>query len=286
MQKAAAQLSLAAAATSAAGPEVASVRSWGRLAGFAFGLGVQALFVVTVVYLYAFLRWGVAAPDAAWITTDLLLALQFAVPHSVLLHPWFRSLFKRRFPAELHGAFFCLWTCLSLLLLFGCWRSSAGVLWELEGLPATVMVSCFHGSWAALLYSISLTGLGYQTGLTQWSHWYRGVPAARREFQARSLYRLLRHPVYLSFLGLIWFTPVMTFDHAVLTGVWTIYIFIGSILKDERLRYYLGESYAGYMSQVAGYPGIFMGPLGRRARQRQPVAAELSTDVSRAARAA
>jgi hypothetical protein len=97
---------------------------------------------------------------------------------------------------------------------------------------------------------------------------------------------LLRHPVYLSFLGLIWFTPVMTFDHAVLTGIWTVYIFIGSILKDERLRYYLGESYAGYMSQVAGYPGIFIGPLGRRALQRQPAAADLPTDVSGAARAA
>lgn len=284
--KATAQLCLAASATSAPSPEVATVQSWGRLSGFAFGLGVQALFVVTVVYLYAFLRWGVAAPNENWIATDLLLALQFAVPHSVLLHPWFRSLFKRRFPADLHGAFFCLWTCVSLLLLFGCWQSSAGVLWELEGMAATVMVGCFHFSWAALLYSISLTGLGYQTGLTQWSHWYRGVPAPRRGFQARSLYRLLRHPVYLSFLGLIWFTPVMSFDHAVLTGIWTVYIFIGSILKDERLRYYLGESYAGYMSQVAGYPGIFIGPLGRRALQRQPAAADLPTDVSGAARAA
>lgn len=284
--KATAQLCLAASATSAPSPEVATVGSWGRLAGFAFGLGVQALFVVTVVYLYSFLRWGVAAADDAWIATDLLLALQFAVPHSVLLHPWFRSFFKRRFPGDLHGAFFCLWTCLSLLLLFGCWQSSAGVLWELEGMAATVMVGGFHFSWAALLYSISLTGLGYQTGLTQWSYWYRGLPAVRREFQARSLYRFLRHPVYLSFLGLIWFTPVMTFDHALLTGIWTVYIFIGSILKDERLRYYLGESYAGYMSQVAGYPGMFIGPLGRRALQRQPAAAELPGDVSKAARAA
>ena len=72
--KATSQLCLAASARSAPSPEVATVQSWGRLSGFAFGLGVQALFVVTVVYLYAFLRWGVAAPNENWIATDLLLA--------------------------------------------------------------------------------------------------------------------------------------------------------------------------------------------------------------------
>ncbi|MFM7057103.1 MAG: hypothetical protein ACKO2P_09305 [Planctomycetota bacterium] len=275
------------AATSVGGVETDSGRRWRRLSGFAFGLGVQALFVVTVVDLYAFLRWGVAVPDADWLRTDLLLALQFAVPHSVLLHPRFRSLFKRWCPAELHGVFFCLCTCLSLLLLFAGWRSSEGVVWELEGVAATAVVSCFHLSWAALLYSISLTGLGYQTGLTQWTHWYRGTSVGRREFRAVSLYRVLRHPVYLSFLGLIWFTPVMTFDHALLTGIWTIYIFIGSILKDDRLRYYLGDSYANYMSQVAGYPGMVFGPLGRRGPPRPSAAVDgqnhVSSGASRAA---
>ena len=261
------------------------VEGWGRLAGFTFGLGVQALFVVTVVYLYSYLRWGVTASGEHWIWTDLLLALQFAIPHSVLLRPRFRSLFKRWFPGELHGAFFCLCTCLSLLLLFGCWKSSPRVLWELDGWAAAVMTGCFHLSWAVLLYSINLTGLGYQTGLTQWRQWYLGQTAGRREFQARSLYRCLRHPVYLSFLGLIWFTPVMTFDHAMLTGVWTLYIFAGSILKDQRLLYYLGNSYADYMSQVAGYPGMLFGPLGRRPGQ-QSAAGDTQCDRSRSVKAA
>jgi hypothetical protein len=55
----------------------------------------------------------------------------------------------------------------------------------------------------------------------------------------------------------------MTFDHALLTGVWTIYIFVGSSLKDHRLEFYLGSSYRDYATRVAGYPGIFLGPLAR-----------------------
>ena len=249
--------------------------SWGRLAGFTFGLGVQALFVVTVVYLYAFLRWGAMASAADWFWIDLLLALQFVIPHSILLHPRFRDIFRRWFPSEFHGAFFCLATCASLLLMFGCWRTAPSIIWELDGTAGAVVLGCFHLSWAALLYSISLTGLGYQTGLTQWKSWYQGVKQGRREFRAQSLYRVLRHPVYLSFLGLIWFTPVMTADHGVLTVVWTAYIFAGSILKDERLLYYLGDSYAEYMSRVAGYPGILAGPLGRRPLpEARPAASE------------
>lgn len=235
-----------------------------RLSGVVFGIATQALFAITVVYLFAFLRYGVVAPGPGWWWQDSLLALQFAIPHSILLHPRFRTLFRRWFPGEMHGAFFCVSTCLSLLVMFRYWKTAPSVLWELTGWHEALMLCGFYGSWAGLLYSISLTGLGYQTGWTQWVHWYRRQALPRRDFQERSLYRVLRHPVYLSFLGLIWFTPVMTADHAVLTGIWTAYIFGGSILKDRRLLYYLGDSYAAYMTRVAGYPGIFFGPLGKR----------------------
>jgi protein-S-isoprenylcysteine O-methyltransferase Ste14 len=77
-----------------------------------------------------------------------------------------------------------------------------------------------------------------------------------------SLYRFLRHPIYLSFLGLIWFTPRMSLDHVLLTGVWTAYIFIGSYLKDERLAFYVGSPYREYQTRVPGYP-LFFGALGR-----------------------
>jgi methanethiol S-methyltransferase len=116
----------------------------------------------------------------------------------------------------------------------------------------------------ALFYSLSLTGLGWQTGWTPWIHWLRGVAPPKRKFEPCGVYRMLRHPVYLSFLGLIWFTPTMTLDHAVLTAVWTTYIFYGSYLKDERLAFYLGDVYRHYQERVAGYPGVCWGPLGKR----------------------
>lgn len=171
------------AAVGTAGSAASVPRTWRHLAGVAFGVGTQALFALTVVLLFSFLRYGISRPASGWLWTDLLLALQFAVPHSVLLHPRFRDLFRRWFPAEMHGAFFCVCTCLGLLLIFGFWQSTDQVLWDLTGLPAGLMLAGFYGSWIALLYSISLTGLGYQTGWTQWLHWYRGQRAAADRFR-------------------------------------------------------------------------------------------------------
>jgi protein-S-isoprenylcysteine O-methyltransferase Ste14 len=171
------------------------------------------------------------------------------------------------FPSQLYGCLFCLVTSVSLLLLVAGWQGSSDILWEATGAMQGAVRLGFYFSWLLMFYGMSLNGFGYQTGLTPWWHWLRQTPVPPRAFQPRSLYRLLRHPVYLSFLGLIWFTPRMTLDHAVLTGLWTAYVFLGSYFKDERLAFYYGERYREYQARVPGYP-FFPGVLGIRASLR------------------
>ncbi len=245
-----------------------AIPSTARLGGFIAGIGTQAFFAFTVVGLFSFLRYGVADSAQPWLLTDSLLALQFAIPHSIILHPKTRKFLRPWISPEYHGLFFCFCTCISLQLMFAFWQDSPVLIWDFKGVAADLMLVGFYGSWVALLYSISLTGFGYQTGWTQWLHWYRGEKMPRRDFVTRSVYQWLRHPVYLGFLGLIWFTPTMSADRAVLTGIWTVYVGVGSVLKDQRLLFYLGDSYASYMQKVAGYPMMFAGPLARRRTSR------------------
>lgn len=237
---------------------------WRRALGITFGLGTQVLFVYTVWHLFWFLRDGGGSPTRGSLAVDALLALQYAVPHSILLLPSTRKFITRYLDRAFYGSLYATLTCLGLLVVFHWWHRSPGVVWQLDGPAATLVRTCFYASWAALFYSLWLTGLGYQTGLTQWWYWLRRQPLPRRDFAERGAYRWLRHPIYLSFLGLIWFTPTMTLDHAVLTGLWTVYIFVGSYLKDERLIFYLGDTYREYASRVSGYPLVGLGPLGRR----------------------
>jgi len=254
-----------------------------RACGILFGVATQALFAVTVWHLVRFLAGSaprvaaaaVTATDVRAAVVDGLLAAFFAVPHSVLLLPAVRGrLVKAGIGGPFYGCFFCVVTCVTLLVTILCWQPSAVVVWRWPGTLGTAVRSGFVASWGALLYSLHLTGLGWQTGFTPWWRWVRRQPPPQREFAERGAYRVLRHPVYLSFLGLVWLAPVVTLDRAVLMAVWTVFILVGSTLKDRRLRFFIGDEYRSYMARVPGYPGMPAGPLARvPSAERPPLAA-------------
>jgi protein-S-isoprenylcysteine O-methyltransferase Ste14 len=225
-----------------------------RLLGIGFGLFTQALFLATLVPLYFFLRNDFSAAPEGSLWIDAGLALCFAVPHSILLYPGTRKFVTQWLPSELYGCLFCLVTCGSLLAQIALWRGSETVVWAWPASLQPAVHWAFVGCWGLLVYALSLTGLQYQTGIGPWWRWVRGQTLPRRQFTPRGLYRLIRHPAYLAFLGLVWFTPVLTADRVVLMAVWTGYVFVGSYLKDRRLAGVLGEPYLAYVDAVPAYP--------------------------------
>lgn len=234
-----------------------------RAVGVFFGLANQVLFLATVWYLFWFLRESATPREGARLGWDVLLALQFCVIHSWLLHPAARRRIERFIAPAFYGTFFSAATCLSLLVTIGGWQTSSHVALRAEGAAAGLIVVAFYLSWLALFASLRLTGFGYQTGWTTFLAWWRGERPARRVFEPQGAYRWMRHPVYFSFLGLLWFTPVVSVDRFALIVIWTAYIGVGSYLKDQRLVYYLGDTYRAYQAQVPGYPWIAFGPWGR-----------------------
>ena len=249
-----------------------------RVAGIAFGFANQILFLITVWFLFWFLKDGsLSEYHLHWFSVDAALAILFAVTHSAMLYPSIRRRLSQWIPREFYDSFFCVVTCLCLLVLFVFWRSSDLVIWRTSGVVADAIRFGFYGSWAMLFYSLWLTGLGYQNGWTPFYHWLRHRPQPKREFKPRGAYLLIRHPVYLSFLGLLWFSPQMTLDRFSLTLIWTAYIFYGSFLKDQRLAYFIGAPYLEYSAKVAGYPFVFWGPLARKPQKPAPSQSPLTS---------
>jgi protein-S-isoprenylcysteine O-methyltransferase Ste14 len=237
-----------------------------RLFWIGAGVGAHVLLAVTVCFLFPFLMDGRGAADAPvapwWWGIDTLLALQFGLSHSLLLLPPVRGRLERVIPRPLYGCVFTAMTCLSLLLVILAWRSSGTIVYRLEGGADTAMRSAYCLSWCALLYTLGLTGYGWQTGWTPFWAWLRGRAAPPRRFTIHGAYHWLRHPVYLVFLSQVWLTPAMTLDRLLLSSVFTVYILMGSYLKDRRLVFYLGDTYRDYQARVPGYP-LMVGPLGR-----------------------
>src|SRR5690242_3847497 len=108
--------------------------SWMQRAfGIAFGVFAQLLFLPTVWSLYWFLKGpdGCIEQDGLWI--DAILALQFAIPHSALLLPQVRKILNRWIPSALYGSFFCIATCLNLLVTILGWHTSTKTAWQFVG---------------------------------------------------------------------------------------------------------------------------------------------------------
>ncbi|HEX3654448.1 MAG TPA: hypothetical protein VHV55_01505 [Pirellulales bacterium] len=245
-----------------------------RFLGIAVGLLVQVLFVVASYYTYIFLLGTSPRAGHAALAWDALLALQFCVIHSVLLWPSIRKRLERIIAPAFYGLFFCTTTCLTLLLAISQWQVGDWAIWQLAGWPRLAVQTLYLGCWGTLFFSLWCSGFGYHTGWLPWWYWVKRQPIPRRPFKPRGAFAVMRHPGYLSFFGLAWFTADMTIDRAVLTGLWTVYIFGGSMLKDWRLTHYMGNTYRQYQAKVPGYPGMFFGPLGRRKFPNMPLQPE------------
>jgi len=239
-----------------------------RALGVCYGFATQLLFFYTVWYLFWFMRDGASngvIGDPYLVNTGL--AILFALTHSVMLVPKCRRWLSRWISSAFYDSTFCVATCMSLLILFAYWQTSLVVVWDMHGMAFEVIRGSFYLSWVALVYSLALTGLGHQTGWTPFYYWLLKRKMPPRQFKPRGAYRLIRHPVYLSFLGLLWSVPLMSLDRFVLCLIWTTYIFYGSFLKDRRLIHFIGEPYRAYQEAVVGYPLMFFGPLAKRKRQ-------------------
>ena len=224
-----------------------------RWLGIATGIVVQILFAVTSYYNYVFLKGTPPRPGHGALAWDALLAIQFGVIHSLLLWPGMRKWLGQFIAPAFYGLFFCTAACLTLALTMSQWQVGDWAVWQLTGWPRLIVQGLYLGCWGTLFYSLCCSGFGYHTGWLPWWYWVQRKPIPRRPFNPRGAFSVIRHPGYMSFLGLTWFTPDMTIDRAVLVAIWTVYIFLGSRLKDFRLQYYLGNTFDEYRSRVPAY---------------------------------
>lgn len=92
------------------------------------------------------------------------------------------------------------------------------------------------------------TGAGSFLGLRQLVS--PGEAAAPR-LVVTGLYRFARHPLYTAGLVFIWATPVMNTNLLALYAGLTVYIFLGTLHEEYRLRRELGEAYRAYQRSTS-----------------------------------
>jgi len=245
----------------------------GRILSVSYGIAAYAAFLVTILYAIGFVGdWlvpksidtGVPAPLATAIVVNLALLGLFAAQHSVMARPAFKRWWTRFVPTALERSTYVLLASLALMLLFWQWQPLPQTVWNVEGPAARALLLGVCGlGWVTAFVSTFLIHHFELLGVRQVfaARANRQLPAPR--FKTPSLYRYVRHPLYLGFLLAFWATPHMSAGHLLFALAISGYVLLGIQLEERDLIELFGNQYRRYRQRVNM---LLPGPERRAAR--------------------
>lgn len=230
-----------------------------RIAFFIYGLVCYLIFLAFVFpYAVGFLgNFGVptsldSVARQPWqfaLTIDFLLLGTFALQHSVMARPWFKTWWTRYIPREIERSTYVLFSNVAMVLIFTFWQPLGVEVWRISGVAKYAIYAVYGLGWATILYSTFLINHFDLFGLRQvWLN-LRGIPYTPLPFREPSLYRYVRHPLYVGWILVFWFTPMMTASHLVFAVTTTAYILIAIQFEERDLSSAL-DGYRAYRRRV------------------------------------
>ncbi len=248
-----------------------------RLLILGFGVTSYGIFLVTFLYLIAFLANLQTTPLAdAWpalrtlvplsvdagregtpllaaLAIDLGLVALFGLQHSAMARSGFKQWLTRRLPASAERSVYVLSASAVLALLLWQWRPLTQLtLWQAtSGAAVALAWTVFAAGFGLVLTSTFLINHFNLFGLQQVWMQFVGRKAQDPSFRTPLFYKLVRHPLYLGFLLAFWAAPTMTVGHLLFAGVTTAYILIAIVLEERDLIDLFGDEYKRYRERVS-----------------------------------
>jgi len=187
----------------------------------------------------------------------LLAVLAFGVIHSVLAGNAARAAFRRQFGERAyHGLYRLVYNAiavvtaapLALLLVVLPGRE----LWRSEGTLLAAALAVQLIGVCGFLIALLQVDMGRFIGLSQLRAYVMGaaLPLPPEPLQQSGLYGLVRHPLYLFSLLVMWPMPVMTDTLLMFNLAATAYLLVGSRLEEKRLVALFGQEYVDYRRRV------------------------------------
>lgn len=230
-----------------------------RVLIFLYGIGSYGLFFLTFLYSIGFLGnfWVPRSIDSAPTTDlgsavliDLALLTVFAVQHSGMARPAFKRWITRFIAPSIERSTYVLTSTIAMAAMMWFWQPLGGAIWTVEAQELVYALYGLYGtSWVLLLYATFAINHFDLLGLRQVWYALRDRDMPELGFVTPALYRLVRHPIYVGWLGVVWFTPSMTVTHLVFALGATAYILLGMKFEERDLMT-MHPEYADYRRRV------------------------------------
>lgn len=232
----------------------------------AFSAAGGLLFAASIGYFLWFYLIGLerrGAGPALWapLTINVALFTVFALHHSIFARTPLRAWMARHVSPRLERTVY-VWIAsvgFGAVCLF--WQPAGSPLWQAEGLAHVALRAAQAAGilltlWAArALDGLALAGLRQLDAPLPPS----GVETSSATLQDTGPYGVVRHPIYLGWLLIVWGAPVMTPSHLAFAAISTVYLVVATIYEERSLRETFGAAYAAYARKVRRkmVPGLY-----------------------------
>jgi protein-S-isoprenylcysteine O-methyltransferase Ste14 len=189
--------------------------------------------------------------DWSAVGLNTLAFTAFAVHHSAFARTGVKAALARVLPERLIRSVY-VWVASGLFIaVMVWWRPVGGALYRVEGIWAIGMAA-MQGS------GVLLTAVAVRV-IDAWD--LAGIRQApvRQDLQVRGPYRLVRHPLYLGWVLVVFGTAHMTGDRALFAILSSLYLVIAIPWEERSLRAAFGDAYARYAERVRWrmVPGLY-----------------------------
>ena len=221
-------------------------------------LFISSLFVLLHAYFVTFGHVPPEGPATRPMLFDVVLFSVFALHHSVFARSAVKLWMTRLVSSVLERSVYTWIASLLLIAVILLWRPVPGQLYE------------FRGVWAAPFFAIQCIGLlltvrgSSALGILDLAG-VRQVRAAGDSGQAHialvttGLYGFVRHPLYFSWLLVVFGTPHMTMTRLTFAVVSSAYLGLAIPFEERGLIRVFGDEYRRYQRQVRWrmLPGVY-----------------------------
>ena len=209
------------------------------------------LFLLSLLSFAVVYGWRLRVPApgnlaASWrdALDNLILFTIFALHHSIMARTGAKAWITRIVPRDMERSVY-VWIA-SVLCLGVCWlwQPLPGMAWEVRGVAAWILTAIQLIGVAFTLRAARSVGVWELAGVTP--------PNLTKpiEFRAAGPFGIVRHPIYLGWVVMVFATPVMTTSRLLFAMVSTAYLIAAIPFEEASLVEAFGEKYRTYQRQM------------------------------------